>query len=421
MNNFIYINGALHAEAVALADIANAVGTPFYCYSAAQLRKNYREFAAPFAGLNFTVHYANKANANLAVIRVLAECGAGADVTSGGELERALQAGISPDKIVYSGVGKRREEIAAALSAKIRQLNAESIPELRAINQIAGSLNVTAAVMLRVNPDVNAGVHKHLDTGHKATKFGIDKAQLPEALRLATTLPNLSFKGLTVHVGTTLGNFAPFRSAFEQLAELVRTLRSEGIAVERLDLGGGVGIPYDGQTLPPFSDYAAIVREVIAPLGCEISFEPGRRLVGDAGVLVSRVEYVKQTPAKKFLIIDAGMNDLARPAMYDARHGVVAVKAGDAGEPVTIVGPVCETGDLFGEDYLLPPLAARDLIAILQAGAYGSSMASTYNGRPLIPEVMVDGTNFAVVRKRVSVAEQMGWETVPEWIGKGHF
>ena len=417
MTFFTLRQGVLHAEDVSLTDLATEVGTPFYCYSTAQLRKNYAAYAAPFAGLNFIIHYANKANPNQAIISTLAACGAGADVTSGGELERALKAGIAPEKIVYSGVGKKREEIAAALSARIRQLNVESLPELHAISVTARELGVTTNVLLRVNPDVVVDTHKHLATGHEDTKFGINQDQLREALRLATTLPNLAFKGFTVHVGTTVSNFAPFREAFQKLANLVRDLRAEGMTIERLDLGGGVGIPYDGQTLPPFSDYAAIVREVIAPLGCELSFEPGRRLVADAGILVTRVLYVKPTATKTFLVLDAGMNDLVRPAMYDARHTIVAVKESHTPTaPITAVGPVCETGDLFGEDYLLPPLASGDLVAILQAGAYGSAMAGTYNGRPLIPEVLVSGKNHALIRRRIPVSEQIGWETVPEWV-----
>jgi diaminopimelate decarboxylase len=396
------------------------VGTPFYCYSTQQLRQNYNDFAAPFAGMKSTIHYANKANANQAVIRTLADCGAGADITSAGELERALRAGVPSEKIVYSGVGKTRDEITAALSARVHQINVESIPELDMISQMATALKQTAPVTLRINPDVDARTHKHLATGHKETKFGIDIAQIDEAIRLASTLPGLAFKGLTVHVGTMVTDYEPFRMAFQVLADLVRRLRAGGVKIERLDLGGGVGIPYDGKKLAPFSDYIAIVREIIAPLDCELSFEPGRRLVGDAGVLVTRVTRVKQTPAKKFLVLDAGMNDLVRPAMYGARHGVVPVdeRPGDSNSLSTLVGPVCETGDMFGENYRLPDMAAGDLLAILQAGAYGSAMASTYNGRPLVPEVLVNGAEYAIVRRRIAVAEQISWESLPSWMEK---
>ena len=418
MSFFATQQGVLCAENVSLAAIAADVGSPCYVYSTAQLRKNVQDYAAPFKGLDFIIHYANKANPNQAVIATLAACGAGVDVTSGGELERALRAGIPPEKIVYSGVGKRREEIAAALTARIRQLNVESLPELYAISAVAAALNVTANVLFRVNPDVTVDTHKHLATGHKETKFGINADQLDEALNLAATLPNLCFKGFTIHLGTTIGDYAPFRLAFQKLAALVREVRARGVKVERLDLGGGVGIPYDGQHIPPFADYAALVHEIIAPLGCSISFEPGRRLVADAGVLVSKVVYVKPTATKKFLILDAGMNDLARPAMYGARHTIVPVKDAEGAErsKMTVVGPVCETGDLFGENYALPSMQPDDLVAILQAGAYGSAMAGTYNGRPLIPEVLVSGNDYVVVRRRITVAEQMEWETVPAWV-----
>jgi diaminopimelate decarboxylase len=363
------------------------------------------------------VHFANKANANQAVIRVLADCGAGADITSAGELERALRAGVAPGKIVYSGVGKRRDEIAAALAARIHQLNAESLPELRAISEVASSLGVIAPVTLRVNPDVDAKSHRKISTGHKETKFGIAMEQIDAALHLATTLPALAFKGFTVHVGSYLGDYGPYRLTYGKLAELVRATRAKGIAVERLDLGGGIGIAYDGETMPPFSGYAGLVHEIIAPLDCDIAFEPGRRLVGDAGVLVSRVVYAKKAAARNFLILDAGMNDLVRPAMYDARHGIIPLQA-KAGLALSwdVVGPVCETGDLFGENYQLPDMQEGDLVAILQGGAYGATMSSMYNGRPLVPEVLVAGAQYAIVRRRIPVAEQISWESMPEWL-----
>jgi diaminopimelate decarboxylase len=414
MNAFDYRDDLLCAEAVPLPRIAAEVGTPFYCYSTQQLQKNYRDFAAPFAELRASIHYAIKANANQAAMRTLADCGAGADVTSAGELERALNAGVKPEKIVFNGVGKAKDEITAALLSGIYQINVESIPELRLISQVAVSLNRTATIALRINPDVDARTHKKTSTGHKETKFGIELDHLGEAIRLAKSLPGIELKGLMIHVGSHVYDYAPY----QKLADIVRVCRDQGVTIERLDLGGGVGIPYDGQKQAPFAEYAAIVREVIGPLDCHVMFEPGRRLVGDAGVLVGRAIHIKEGTVKKFLIIDAAMNDLVRPAMYGARHGLLPVKkhAGADVAPISVVGPVCETSDLFGEDYLLPPVETGDLVAILQAGAYGSSMASTYNGRALVPEVLVSGTQYAIVRRRLSVAEQIGWETLPSWL-----
>jgi diaminopimelate decarboxylase len=414
---FAYRGGILHVENVSLETIAADVGTPFYVYSTAQLQANYRMFADSFADQNAMICYAVKANTNQAVIRTLADCGAGADVTSVGELERALAAGIHPEKIIYSGVGKRRDEITAALLARVHQVNVESIPELCVIAQVARELKCDAPVAIRVNPDVAARTYKQTSTGELSTKFGIGLAQLDEAMKLATDTPSLRFRGFQIHIGSHVHDYEPFRDAFTKLATLVRAWRAKGIKVEHLDLGGGVGIPYDGQSLPPFSQYAVIVKETVGDLDCALSFEPGRRLVGDAGVLVSRVVYDKQGIGKRFLILDAGMNDLVRPAMYGARHSIIAVreKAGAHASPADIVGPVCGTSDLFGENYCLPGVGADDLIAILQAGAYGSAMASMYNGRVLIPEVLASGSNYALVRRRLSVAEQMSWEALPPW------
>lgn len=415
---FTYRGGLLHAEDVSLETIAAEVGTPFYVYSTAQLKANYKAFADAFAGQNVMICYAVKANTNQAVIQTLASCGAGADVTSVGELERALAAGINARKIIYSGVGKRRDEIAAALTAGVHQLNVESIPELRLISQVAVELKRSAPVAIRINPDVAARTYKQTSTGELTTKFGIGRAQLDETMKLATTLPELNFRGFQVHIGSHVHDYEPFRDAFLKLAELVHVWRDKGVKVEHLDLGGGVGIPYDGQTLPPFSDYAAIVKETVGNLGCELSFEPGRRIVGDAGVLVSRVVYDKQGIGKRFLILDAGMNDLVRPAMYGARHSIMPIReSADVDAPLAdIVGPVCETSDLFGEDYRLPGVTEGALIGIFQAGAYGSAMSSMYNGRALIPEILVSGSQYAVVRRRISVVEQMSWESPPPWL-----
>jgi diaminopimelate decarboxylase len=415
---FAYRSGVLCAEDLPLETIALAVGTPCYVYSTAQLRHNYEAFASAFKDMKVMLYYANKANANQAVIRLLAECGAGADITSVGELERALHAGVAADKIIYSGVGKRQDEIAAALRAGVHQLNVESIAELRQISQVAVELGKLAPVALRVNPNVDARTYEKTSTGEMGTKFGIDHSQIDEALKLATSLPQIDLKGFTVHIGSHVHDYEPYREAYKKLAELVEATRKKGIVISRLDLGGGVGIPYDGQTLAPFAEYAAIVKQTVSHLGCEISFEPGRRLVGDAGVLLSRVVYDKQGVSKRFLIIDAGMNDLVRPAMYGARHSIVPLRESkDANtKAADVVGPVCETSDLFGTAYALPGVGQGDLVAIMQAGAYSASMSSTYNGRPLIPEVMVSGSQYAVVRRRISVAEQIGWETTPPWI-----
>jgi len=415
---FSYRAGVLCAEQVPLEQVAADVGTPCYIYSTEQLKRNYQEFADAFKGMKAAIHYANKANANQAVTRILTECGAGVDITSAGELQRALSAGVRPEKIIFSGVGKRHDEITAALLANVHQLNVESIPELHQISEVAAGLKKHAAVALRVNPNVAARTYRKTSTGETGVKFGIDNAQLDEALKLATTLPGLDFKGFTMHIGSHVHDYEPYREAYQKLADLVRAMRARNIEITRLDLGGGVGIPYDGQTLAPFSEYAAIVKETVGNLGCELSFEPGRRLVGDAGVLLSRVVYDKQGISKRFLILDAGMNDLIRPAMYDARHSIIPVKEPKSTHAplADVVGPVCETSDLFGVDYELPGVGQGDLVAILQAGAYSASMSSTYNGRALIPEILVSGSQYAVVRRRIEVAEQITWESLPPWM-----
>ncbi|MDE2030377.1 MAG: diaminopimelate decarboxylase [Alphaproteobacteria bacterium] len=411
MTAFTYRNGTLCADAVPVSDIAAQVGTPFYVYSETRLRENYRAFYEPLANLKPLICYAIKACANTAVMRVLAEEGAGADVTSGGELERAIHAGVKPEKIIFSGVGKTPEEITAALKLGIHQINAESIPEMRAISAAAAALGVHAPLCLRVNPNVAAHTHYKIATGEMGTKFGIDAAQLEEAMGLAKSLPALDLKGFQVHIGSHLYDYNNFREAYGKLADMVRAWRERGYDLTRLDLGGGVGIPYDGQTQAPFSDYAAVVHGTVGNLGCELAFEPGRRLVGDAGALIARVVYDKRGAAKRFLILDAGMNDLIRPAMYEARHSIMPVKeASSDAVAADIVGPVCETSDLFGEAYLLPGVGQGDLVAIMQGGAYAAAMASTYNGRALVPEVMVSNSTFRVIRRRITVAEQIGWE-----------
>jgi diaminopimelate decarboxylase len=418
MSAFTYRAGVLCADLVPLTTIAEKVGTPFYVYSEKRLQENYSAFYDPLAHLKPLICYAVKASPNVEIIRTLAACGAGADVTSAGEMERALKAGVPPKKIIFSGVGKTHDEIAAALKAGIYQLNAESIPEMRVISEVAQTLGLKAPLALRVNPNVAARTHKKIATGEMGTKFGIDAAQLKEAMELTKTLPALDLKGFLVHIGSHLYDYQNFRDAYSKLATMVRYWRKEGFSLSRLDLGGGVGIPYDGESQAPFSDYAQIVQETVGSLDCDLAFEPGRRLTGDAGALIARVIYDKHGIQKRFLILDAGMNDLIRPAMYEARHSIMPVRQisddnedGNTVHEADVVGPVCETSDLFGEGYLLAGTSAGDLVAIMQAGAYGAAMASTYNGRALVPEVMASGDKFRVIRRRISVTEQIAWET----------
>lgn len=417
MRPFDYIDGSLAAGPVRLADVAAAVGTPAYVYSADAVEAAYREFEAALAPA--CICYAMKANGNLAVLRLLAGLGAGADVVSEGEFRRALAAGIAPERIVFSGVGKTEAEMEAALVSGILQINAESAPEVRSLSRIAARLGRTASVALRINPDVDAGTLDQISTGRKTDKFGVAWTEAPALFREAAGLPGLSMEGIAVHIGSQLGDLEPYRRAFRRVADLVRTLRAEGARIRRLDLGGGFGIRYRDETPLPLAGYAALVREEIAGLGCELVVEPGRRLVGPAGVLLARVVAVKETPARRFVIVDAGMNDLVRPMIYGAWHDILPLDAPPAGadyRPADVVGPVCETTDKFAEQRLLPPLAAGDLVAFCEAGAYGAVMASTYNGRPLVPEVLVRGGRFDIVRARPTFDESLALESVPDWL-----
>ncbi|MBI1208231.1 MAG: diaminopimelate decarboxylase [Azospirillum sp.] len=416
---FSYRSGELHAEAVALAAIAEAVGTPCYVYARAALEVGYRAFAEAFADDDVGLCYALKANGNLAVIRTLARLGAGADVVSEGELRRALAAGIPPDRIVFSGVGKTRAEMAAALDAGIHQLNVESLPELEALSEVASGRGQTAAIAIRVNPDVDARTHAKISTGRKENKFGIDIDHAPAAFARAAALPGLRPVGVALHIGSQLTQLAPFRAAFERVVPLVEALRAAGIAIDRLDLGGGLGIRYRDETVPPIADYAAMVRDAVGGLGCKVTLEPGRVLVGNAGLLLARVIYRKEGAHRRFLILDAAMNDLIRPSLYEAHHGIIPVRESAPGTrtaPIDVVGPVCESGDTFALQRLLPPLDAGDLVAIQSAGAYGAVMASSYNGRPLVPEVLVDGDRFAVVRPRPTIEEMLAQDRLPPWL-----
>jgi diaminopimelate decarboxylase len=419
MSAFAWRDGVLHAEGVALPRIAEAVGTPFYCYSGSAIAAAYDEFATAFAGLPATICYALKANGNQAVIATLAERGAGADVVSGGELRRALRAGVPPRKIVFAGVGKTPAELAAGLAAGILQFNVESLPELAALNQVALAAGKRATLALRINPDVDALTHAKITTGKAENKFGIALDQALAAYRAAASMPGLDVAGIAVHIGSQLTGLEPFRAAFRRVAELAASLRNAGHAIRRLDLGGGLGVAYEGGERPSVAAYAGIARAEVAPLGCELVLEPGRRLVAEAGVLVARVVYVKQGTGRRFAILDAGMNDLLRPALYDAYHPILAVRApaeGAALAPVDIVGPVCESADSFAKDRPMPPLSAGDLVAFGVAGAYGAVMSSTYNARPLPAEVMVRGDDFAVVRERPDIDMIIDQDRLPDWL-----
>lgn len=421
MHHFDYRSGILHAEDVPVPDIAREVGTPFYCYSTATLLRHYDVFAGAFSGLDAMVCYAMKANSNLGVLRALALRGSGADIVSEGELRRALAAGISPDRIVFSGVGKTREEMRFALESGIYQFNAESVPELEALNEVALSMGVVAPVTLRINPDVDAQTHAKISTGKDEDKFGLPWGEAQNICGVIADMPGLQLLGLSVHIGSQLTALAPLEAAFTRLVELVKILRSDGHTIERLDLGGGLGIPYDPDDPEPPQpvEYAAMVQRVVGGLGCRIILEPGRLIAGNAGILVSSVIHTKRTGSRVFVVLNGAMNDLLRPSLYDAYHHVLPVCEADQGadlETVDFVGPVCETGDTFATDRVSARLEAGDLVAIMSAGAYGAVMSSSYNSRLLAPEVLVDGARFAVTRNRPTYEEMLGQETIPDWL-----
>jgi diaminopimelate decarboxylase len=420
MDHFLYRNGRLHAEDVPLADIAAAVGTPFYCYSTATLARHYRLFTEALSPLPHLVCFAVKSLSNLAVLRTLGDLGAGMDVVSGGEYLRARAAGVPGERIVFSGVGKSRAEMRLALEGGIRQFNVESEPELRALSEVAAALGTTAPVTLRVNPDVDARTHEKIATGRSEDKFGIPIARAPAVYAEAARLPGLEAVGLDMHIGSQLTDLAPFAEAYGKLADLTLRLRAEGHAIRRLDLGGGLGIPYvRSNEAPPLPmDYGALVKRTVGHLGCEIEIEPGRLIAGNAGVLVASVIYVKEGAGRAFLILDAAMNDLVRPAMYGAHHDILPLREPPTGptRPYDVVGPVCETGDTFARARPLPPLAEGDLVAFRSAGAYGAVMASEYNSRPLVPEVLVKVDHFAVIRARPTFDEILSRDTIPEWL-----
>ena len=421
MDHFLYKNGTLFAEDVAINDIAAAVGTPFYVYSTATLKRHFQLFDDALAGTDHLVCYAMKAASNQAILKTLGALGAGMDVVSGGEYARAKAAGIPGDRIVFSGVGKTVDEIRMALTGGIRQFNVESEPEMQAISSVATDLGVTAPITIRVNPDVDAKTHAKIATGKSENKFGIPISRARDVYALAASLPGLQVIGIDVHIGSQLTQLEPFELAYTKVAELVETLRADGHNIQRLDLGGGLGIPYtrSNETPPLPSDYGAMVKRVLGHLGCELEIEPGRLIVGNAGLLVSSVIYVKKGEDREFLILDAAMNDLIRPAMYDAHHDIVPVAEPVAGvEPAKydIVGPVCESGDTFAKGRDLAAQTAGDLVAFRSAGAYGAVMSSEYNSRPLIPEVLVNGDKFAVIRHRPTYEEMINRDTLPEWL-----
>jgi diaminopimelate decarboxylase len=422
MNHFDYKDGELFVEDVPIAHIADQVGTPFYCYSTATLARHYRVLRESLSDLDALICFAVKANSNIALIRTLGLMGAGADVVSEGELRRALAAGIPPERIVFSGVGKTRAELAMALDIGILQINVESEPELLLLNEMALERGTKAVIGLRVNPDVDAQTHAKITTGRKENKFGIEWTRAPDVLRLAHSLPGIELASAAIHIGSQLTELAPFRAAFVKLRELALSLKGDGITLPRLDLGGGLGVPYEAtrNEMPPLpAEYGALVKEVFGGLGCSLLLEPGRLLVGNAGTLISQVLFVKKGESRDFIVCDAAMNDLLRPAMYDAHHDIRSVTEPAQGcefAPFDVVGPVCETGDTFARQRSLPPLAEGDLIAFATAGAYGATMSSTYNSRPLVPEVLVKGDQFAVVRARPTYEQMFSLESVPEWV-----
>lgn len=423
LEGFTYRGGTLHAEGVPLPAIAAAVGTPVYVYSAEGMRTACRRLAAALAavpaGRRATLCYAVKANSNLAVIRTLAREGCGGDVVSVGELRRCLLAGIPAGRIVYSGVGKTRAELAEAVEAGIKQFNVESRPELEILSQVAREQGRVAPVALRVNPDVDALTLKQITTGTRDAKFGIDIERAPDLYRHARALPNLDCSGIAVHIGSQVTDLKPFRDAYQRLADLARHLRAEGFPISRLDLGGGLAITYRDEVPADPDGFAGLIDDIVGPLDCELMLEPGRVLVGNAGLLLSSVIYPKTDLARPFLIVDAAMNDLIRPALYGAWHAIVPVREprpDTPRAPVDVVGPVCESTDCFAQARELPPLGPGDLVAFLSAGAYGATMASDYNTRPLVPEVLVDGERFAVVRKRPTFAEMVAGESMPDWL-----
>ena len=421
MHHFAYRNGALHAEAVSLDTLAASVGTPFYCYSTATLERHYQVFAGAFADVNALVCYAMKANSNQAVIKTLAKLGAGADVVSEGELKRARLAGIPADKIMFSGLGKTARELALAVDEGILCINVESEPELELLSAIAAAKGRSTHISVRVNPDIDAKTHAKIATGRAENKFGIPISRARAVYAHAAKLPGIKVSGVDMHIGSQITDLDPFGNAFALLAEFVRTLRSDGHTIGHVDLGGGLGIPYrDDNEPPPHPDaYAEVVKLATRDLDCRLIFEPGRLIVGNAGILVTRVLFVKHGEAKNFVVVDAAMNDLIRPTLYDAHHEIWPVGAPPATARrirADVVGPVCESGDFLARDRDLAEPAHGDLLAVMSAGAYGAVQAGTYNTRPLVPEVLVNGAQWALVRPRLEVDQLIALDRMPDWL-----
>ncbi len=421
MHHFQYRHGVLHAEDVDLRALADEVGTPFYCYSTATLERHYRVFAEAFSDTDALVCYAVKANSNQAVIATLARLGAGTDIVSEGELRRALAAGVPASKIVFSGVGKTRAEMAAALDAGILCFNVESEPEMEALSEVALSKGKVAPISVRVNPDVDAKTHAKISTGKSENKFGIPISRARDAYAAAAGLPGLRVAGIDMHIGSQITDLAPYANATELLVELARDLMADGHRLHHLDLGGGLGIPYRHDDPPPPDPeaFAAVVKEKTRGLGLKLVFEIGRMIAGNAGILVTRVVFVKQGENRTFVIVDAGMNDLIRPTLYEAHHDIVPVA--EPGERTAriradVVGPVCETGDYLALGREMAEVKPGDLLAVMTAGAYGAVQAGTYNTRPLVPEIMVSGNRFSVVRPRQTYEDLIGMDRLPNWL-----
>ncbi len=417
MHHFQYKNNELHCEQVPIARIAKAVGTPCYIYSYATLARHYRVFDEAFDGTSHLICFAMKANSNLAVLRALGKLGAGVDIVSGGELFRALTAGVPPDRIVFSGVGKTREEMVYALKTGILQINVESEGELLALDQVAREKKVKAPVSIRVNPEINPRTHPYIATGLKKSKFGVPVAQSLKLYEKARRLSGIRIQGVSYHIGSQITTLAPFRDALKKVSELVLTLRKRGFDIKNLDLGGGLGIPYKDEVPPPPKEYGKILQKGLIHLGCRVLLEPGRVIVGNAGILVAKVLYRKDQPKRHFVIIDGGMNDLIRPALYGSYHEIVPVHRKQRRRmKVDVVGPICESGDFFAENRPLPVLEGGELLAVMSAGAYGFVMSSNYNSRPRVPEVMVRGNEFFVVRQREEARDLMKGEHVPKFL-----
>ena len=417
--NFAYLNGSLHVEAVDLAALAGSVGTPFYCYSTATIVERYRRFQAAVASFGGRICYAVKANSNQAVLATLAALGAGADVVSEGEARRAVAAGIPPARIVFSGVGKTEAELAYALDVGIGQVNIESERDLELLSRLAAARGKRMPIAIRINPDVDALTHAKISTGKAENKFGIDINEAPRVFARAAQLPGVEPVSVALHIGSQLTDFAPYEQAFGRVAELVHTLRAAGIAIRHLDLGGGIGVPYRGGAGPDVAEYAEVVRRTVGDLDCDLLFEPGRYLVAEAGVLVGTVIDVKQGATRCFVVGDFAMNDLIRPTLYEAYHPILPVAepaSGAASVVVDVVGPICETGDFLARDRALPPIEPGDLLAVTHAGAYGAVMSSTYNTRPMVPEVLVNGAQWAIVRPRPSYDALIGLDRMPGWL-----